>query len=420
MNLDEELGVDRRRKSLARKFVRRIGGDGPLPAEIEVPVTPEEWPVIAEVGRIFKVAAYQKNGTKAVFAIPPERREPSAWEEASAFFAKKQSAGDSLDEPFRRARLVAGAYVAEALKTDDAIVRFLRRGDCAARDFIRMLEWAVDRVANEANSPLVTLSQLGADVLDDSKSLRTGTRRIVFEHILCAVAGMDGEECGRDAAARFGIEDNPFTSSVTVFAPFSFTLDTGEVSSYPAEMFRAGLAVQLPRQTVVRIRSVSLNFERIVTSENAAPFEMLVRDGEPCLYTEGYPNAAVMRLLELLSERGAVAEHSGDGDLDGLLIADKISEAIKLRRVVADEVAADETIPRRPVSQHARGRWEAYLAAHPDFAHASALRIAMKRGWIEQEKMDIATIHHRNSARELGNELPARPEAARKGMTKTS
>ena len=94
MSLDAELCGDRRIKGLARKFVRRIDGEGPLPSEIEVPATPEEWEVIAEAGRILGVAAYQK-GRKAVFRIPPERRDPAGWESVCAVFAKKEVASDS-------------------------------------------------------------------------------------------------------------------------------------------------------------------------------------------------------------------------------------------------------------------------------------------------------------------------------------
>ena len=297
-------------------------------------------------------------------------------------------ASDPGEEAFRRARLIADADVVEPLKSDATVVRFLRRGEGAVHDFVRMLEWSARRIANDANMPLVTLSQLGADILGDSKSLRTGTRRMVFERVLCAVAGMDADECGREVSAWFGIEENPFTSFVTVFAPFSFTLDTGELFAYPAEMFRMGLAVQLPRQTVVRIRDVRLDVRQIVTSENAAPFETLVRENVPCLYTEGYPNGAVIRLLELFAEQGVTVDHAGDGDLDGFIIAERISKAITVRRVIADEFAADEALPRRPVSPQTHSRWDAYLATHPDFAHAFSLRIAMERGWIEQENMD--------------------------------
>jgi len=388
MSLDEELCADRRIKGLARKLMRRINGEGPLPSEIEVPVTSEEWAVIPDVGRILGVAAYQK-GRKAVFRIPFERRDPAEWESVCAVFAKKEVASDSGEEAFRRARLVADADVVETLKSDATVVRFLRRGKGAVHDFVRMLEWAARRISNDANMPLVTLSQLGADILGDSKSLRTGTHRVVFERVLCAVAGINADECGREAPARFGIEENPFTSFVTVFAPFSFTLDTGESFAYPAEMFRMGLAVQLPRQTVMRIRDVRLDMRQIVTSENAAPFETLVREKVPCLYTEGYPNGAVIRLLELFAAQGVMVDHAGDGDLDGFVIAERISRAITVRRVIADEFAADEALPRRPVSPQTHSRWDAYLAAHPDFVHASSLRIAMERGWIEQENMDM-------------------------------
>ena len=388
MSLDEQLCADRRTNGLTRKLMRRIDGEGPLPSEIEVPATPEEWAVIPDVGRILGVAAYQK-GRKAVFRIPFERRDPSGWDDVRAVFAKKKPGDDPIEETFRRVRLIADADVVETLKADATVVRFLRRGEGAIHDFIRMLEWSVGRIAHDTTMSPVTLSQLGTDILGDSKSLRAGARRMVLERVLCAVVGMDTDESGREVSVRFGIEENPFTSFVTVFAPFSFTLDTGETFRYPIEMFRTGLAAQLARQTVMRIRDVRIDVDRIVTSENAAPFEALVREGVPCLYTEGYPNAAVIRLMELFAAQGMTVDHAGDGDLDGFLIADRISNAIRVQRVIADEVSKDDSIPRRPISLQSRRRWEEYLATHPEFTHASSLCIALVRGWIEQESIGM-------------------------------
>ena len=383
---------DRCVRSLARKFARRTGGVESLPPEIDVPATPEEWDAISETGRILGLAAFQK-GKKAVFRIPPERRDPSQWSDLRVLFAKKDPGDDPSDEALRRARLISDDDVVAVLKDADAVVRFLRREDGASRDFIRMLEWAVKCFGNDAGASPTTLSQLGADILGDSKALRSGTRRIVFERVLCAVAGLDADESGREAFARFGIEENPFTSFVTVFAPFSFALESGKRFDYPAEMFRAGLAVQLPRQTVMRMCDVRLTdgCGHIVTSENAAPFEALVREGVPSLYTEGYPNAAVIRLLELFAARGATADHAGDGDLDGFLIAERISKAITVRRVIAAEVADDESMCRRPVSPQSRKRWEAFLATHGGFPYADAVRTAIEHGWIEQESAFPAT-----------------------------
>lgn len=384
MSLEAQLFADSRLKTLARKLARRTSGPDPLPPEIAVPATPAEWPAIAELGRILGVAAFQKGG-RAVFAIPPARRDPADWAELRAVF-EPPAAGDggTVAETFRRARHFASGEVVEALKTDDTVARFVRRGAEEAREFLRLLEWATRRGENAVST---TLSQAGADILGDSKALRAGTRREIFRRVLSAVAGEEVEDGDRDAFARFGIEENPFTSSVTVFAPFAFTLACGGEFDHPARLFRAGLAVQLPRQTVMRMREVRLVNDRLhlATSENAAPFERMVRAGIPCLYTEGYPNAAVIRLLELFARAGATAEHDGDGDLDGFLIADRVAKAIPVTRVLADESVASETVLRRPVSPRARARWEAYLGAHPGFLHASALRLALASGWVEQE-----------------------------------
>ena len=385
MNLAAEIASDRRLKSLARKFARRTESEGPLPPEISVPATSEEWVVIAELGHILKLASRQE-GKKAVFAIPCDRRTPAAWASLREFFAPAVRTDCGSDEIFRRARNIAPKDIVDALTADKIIVRFVGRGNNAAREFLRLLEWTVNRVGKDEPGE-TTLSQVGSDIFGDSKLLRSRMRRTVFERIASAAAGLCATDGARNAFARLGIEENPFTSSVTVFAPFSFTLETGNDFDYPERMFRAGLAVQLPRQTVMRIRNVRLadRFNCIVTSENAAPFEQIVRAGVPCLYTEGYPNAAVLRLLGLFATQGAFAEHAGDGDLDGFLIADRIAAAIPVRRIAAAEVFDSDLVSRRPVSASMRKRWEAYLSAHEDFAHTHALRFAMEHGWPEQE-----------------------------------
>ena len=393
MPIDATVLEDRLLKGLARKLARRTEGVASLPAELRIPARPDEWPSIPELGRRLGLAAYQERG-RAVFRIPPELRDVAApkWTELRAAFAPKPDDGaGAAEEVFRKARLVAPGDVVDALKDDAAVVRFVRRGPDSARDFLRLLEWAAPRAADAPGTP-ATLSQLGSDILGDSKALRSGARRAVFERILAASAGLEPDAPARDALARFGIEDNPFTGNATVFAPFSFTLESGETFDFPERMFREGLAVQLPRQTVSRIAAVRLSLEsrRLVTSENAAPFDALVQSGVPCVYTEGYPNAAVVRLLGLFAEAGARCVHAGDGDLDGLRIADIVASAIPVDRVIADELAESDDVSRRPVAPSARNRWEAFLATHPDFPHARTLRASLLRGWPEQESFPAA------------------------------
>ena len=228
MSLYAEILADRNVKSLARKLARRTEGANPLPPELAVPATSDEWTVIAKLGQLLGVASWQ-DGKKAIFTIPSERRDPSAWAYLREVFAKPSPALSNIDETFRRARLFAPGDVVDTLQSDDVVARFVRRDPDAAREFIRMLEWAIKRIARDETIEATTLSQAGSDILGDSKSLRSGGRRAIFERIVSAVVGLDHENSMRDALARLGIEENPFTSSVTVFAPFSFSLEADEV-----------------------------------------------------------------------------------------------------------------------------------------------------------------------------------------------
>jgi len=127
--------------------------------------------------------------------------------------------------------------------------------------------------------------------------------------------------------------------------------------------------------------------QNVITSENAAPFHRLVEQRPPsvCVYTGGYPNSAVMRVLRLLAEAGLRARHWGDTDLDGLRIAECVARAIPVELAVQDAVRrVDRLIPLDEVR---RRRAEAYLAAHPEFPFRDALACTLRHGWLEQERM---------------------------------
>ncbi len=124
----------------------------------------------------------------------------------------------------------------------------------------------------------------------------------------------------------------------------------------------------------------------VITSENAAPFHRLVeaRASAVCVYTEGYPNLAVSRVLAHLAAAGLVARHWGDSDLDGLRIAACLARVIPLELYAPDPGAlAHDRL--RPLTAPQRARAQAYLDAHPDFPFRAALAATLQSGWVEQE-----------------------------------
>ena len=126
----------------------------------------------------------------------------------------------------------------------------------------------------------------------------------------------------------------------------------------------------------------------LVTCENAAPFTDVVVNGQPAVYTAGYPSLAVKMLLYILSsDLGLGCVHLGDADLDGFRIAEELSNYIKVRTVAASEVLrcakGDDGIAL--TDDQSKRAW-AYLAKHPGFRYADDVKRMLSRGrWVEQE-----------------------------------
>jgi len=245
---------------------------------------------------------------------------------------------------------------------------------------------AVERLRD--NHAAITLSQLGADALQDSKALRAGALR----KLLVAMLALEAEAEDDDPAqvlGRFGVIDNPYTTLALLYGPVAYGDADGRVWDWPARLHGAGQAAALTWEQVQGMRAFHLlsPVQNVITSENAAPFHRLVEQRPPsvCVYTGGYPNSAVMRVLRLLAEAGLRARHWGDTDLDGLRIAECVARAIPVELAVQDAVRrADRLIPLDEVR---RRRAEAYLAAHPEFPFRDALACTLRHGWLEQERM---------------------------------
>jgi hypothetical protein len=110
----------------------------------------------------------------------------------------------------------------------------------------------------------------------------------------------------------------------------------------------------------------------------------------PCIYTEGYPNWSVKRLLSGLSIAGVKCIHEGDADLDGFNIAHEVSMFIDVKRVVATdalEIARNVfPSPGIPLTDEQRSRAESFLVCNPHCAYANSIRLMLDWGcWIEQE-----------------------------------
>lgn len=276
------------------------------------------------------------------------------------------------------------AALLDAISGTDELVRLFRRQEQAEAALDGLLR-AVEHLRD--NRSPITLSQLGADALQDSKALRTGALRNLLVTLLATLDGTEDEDSAQ-VLARFGVIDNPYTTLALLYGPVAYVDASGNVWDWPAHLHAAGQVAALTWAQVQEMRAIRLTAPSpgVITSENAAPFHRLVerRESAVCVYTEGYPNSAVMHVLSLLAQAGLCARHWGDTDLDGLRITACVARAIPTERVRENEAAcAGQSIP---LDDAQRKRAAAYLATHPDFIYRDALTDTLRHGWREQEQ----------------------------------
>ena len=337
-----------------------------------------------------------RTGDGKVFGtLLPTLREPSVWLEVAAALGvgePVQAKAEAVETFLLRLawQYPAAGFALEALGESSEVVRHL--SDAGNRPNWKTLFASVLRMTRCQPGRLMTLSQLGADWFNDSKILRSGPLRRQLVLIVAAFARTTSDD-EKEILASLGIEANPYTSAVTVFAPFGFWLDDGTYFDFPLQLYRKGLVCQLPAETVLRIVRIDWRGDekKIATSENAAPLIRFVAAGRPVLYTEGYPNCAVLALMRFLSGQGLVAAHWGDADLDGLNIAALVQGNMPGSRSVAEEViAVPGCVPGIPLTDAQRQRLVRFLARNPACPYGDCLRMLLDRGcWYEQESFPL-------------------------------
>ena len=320
-------------------------------------------------------------------------RGPEMWREAMEYFglSRGKRDGDDDEDVFLRLKLIEPdlSPFIDKLAANEEVVRFLAHPE-NKKDWMRLFRSFVGRFDGPECGLVTTLSQLGSDWFGDSKKLRSGGLRRQLAIIAATLADspLDDE---RRALEGTLIVDNPYTSSVTFSAPVHLILKDGEVLDYPCRYYVRRMATQLPLETVLEIAEVKWTgkVRTVTTSENAAPFANMVRKGDACVYTGGYPCLAVKLFLHKLGETGAECIHEGDADLDGFRIASEIGKCIVLKRVVASDILGHATpdAGRELTSDQSKRAWE--FLSNPqwkNFRFAEDVRRMLFRArWIEQE-----------------------------------
>lgn len=341
-----------------------------------------------DVERALGVKMMRTPGGKVRGEFPDWLREPTAWRALGLAIADPNNPSEPTADFLLRQkwRLPGSQNVVDDLSVMPEVTRYL--SDASKRTNWERLFTCLWTMTRHPDGEFKTLSQLGSDWFNDSKILRGGPLRRQLVLILAALTEMPPDN-EREVLASIFIEDNPYTSNVTVFAPFTFTTVEGAYFDFPLRMFEEGLVCQFPAETAVAIDRIHWRGESktIVTSENAAPLVTFAQDHVPVLYTEGYPNLAVLKVMTNLAEAGLVAEHWGDADLDGLKIAALVEGNMPGSRIVAQDILADpKGLKGIPLTPSQMERIDRFLARHPDFKYADSVRLIRERGcWYEQE-----------------------------------
>jgi hypothetical protein len=237
------------------------------------------------------------------------------------------------------------------------------------------------------------LAELGARFYGSSKALRPGEARRLLASGLAALADIDEEQTEPGGVFRqFGICDNPTALRVTVFGPFRLR-KRGRWLDWVEQLHALGEAAVLSLGNLDGVDVVDLaagGTTVVHTCENETPFCRLVREGFPgaLVYTEGYPNAAVRRLLNLLPA-GVELRHWGDSDLDGLRIAAILAQD-RLLQLWRGGLADLERQRARlvPLGHDQHGRARQWLQTHPGFRFRAELEFTVAHGWLEQESWE--------------------------------
>ncbi len=381
-------------RPVLRKLADKVSRSIALPARFSVGEL--GYAAQRELEGLLGVVGNRTSTGRVSFPLPDELREPSAWQEAVAYFGLSRDAATDGENVFQRLKLLVpeAEEALEILSKRDEVSRFVADSQ-NGKDWMRLFKYMLQKRILRDDCSAITLSQLGSVCFNDSKKLRTGPLRRQLVHMLSIFADHDPND-ERMVFGHFGIVDNPYTTFVTAFIPIVFITNSCVQFEFPRKLYDEGLAFQLPLETIQNIagvgwdRSVSMT---VTTCENAAPFAHMVEKRIPCIYTEGYPNYCVKRLLTVLSTAGVKCVHEGDADLDGFNIAHEVSMFIDVKRVVASEVLADAkecgTPVGIPLTDEQRLRAKSFLDCNPHCFCAREIRQMLEWGrWIEQESFE--------------------------------
>lgn len=252
------------------------------------------------------------------------------------------------------------------------------------------------------NREAMTLADLGARLCGDSKALKSGSLLGRVEEWLAilegdmavggAASGLERDQAGDRSVrlSRYHIVENPGAIKVTLFGPLIYW-KAGHRFDFIHDFHRSGEAATLSWENLQGVERIEIEGNGpVLSSENESPFHRLQRErfAGVLVYSQGFPNAAVLRLWELL---GAAAPgrdflHWGDSDLAGLRIASILHAVHPLRLYRCDRKELQAHRPfLKPLSGSEKEAVSRFLESGKDFPFREELAFTRDNGWLEQE-----------------------------------
>jgi hypothetical protein len=254
-----------------------------------------------------------------------------------------------------------------------------------------------------ANKRAWNFSELGSRVTGSSKSFRVGSElyRLAADWVVPFLGEAEMLAQIDDLASRrarvweiLGVEQNGAAITAMLGGPFVYHKQ-GKVFNAIQQHFDLGEPSTLSLAQLAGIESFDPLFNTILTIENLTPFVEAIQ--QPPLanvlivYTEGFPNRTVQRLLPLCRENiaGLKFLHWGDTDLAGVRILRNLA-AIVGELPIAFRCGPEDMARHRerliPLTPAQRENILRDLAARPQAAGHEILEAVLQYGgWLEQE-----------------------------------
>jgi hypothetical protein len=236
------------------------------------------------------------------------------------------------------------------------------------------------------NNNILSVSDLGVELCNDSKAFRAGTA--CFNSITELIAAeLDCPQ--HEALAKCGITDNQTAITVTVFGPFIYYRQ-GKRFDWIRQLWEQGEAAILNSGNLEHIDFIELAKDftmPVLSCENESPFNQLMRDKaqQALIYSAGFPNSAVKKFISLLNAELELL-HWGDTDPEGLEIAAILHQikSLHLYRCGAGEI---ERLHHSLIPLSKKKIKRAYkLLNNPAFEFNEVLNLTLNyNGWLEQE-----------------------------------